>query len=304
MKVNNVEIEDTYAETFSTYIGRILITASTRRWALASAQEAKGLGASATMGPAEAGIEQEAQVTETPDGRPGYVLQVGHRQKEELNYWLVARIRKGVVPVPTTAAFNAMPRELTQYYIEIDGTPIRYFGDGYEEPVNLYEREVYKIPRMDGFFYIERKLGVTKGVAGGNFLILGESPAATLMAAEVAADAIREVDYVFMPCAGGVAASGTKVGGKTYKDAVATTNDPYCACIADRVKDTRIPKGVSCTYEIFVNGLSLESVKKAMRLGIKAATTVGGVKLITACNYGGKLGKTLISLHEVCRDLE
>ncbi len=299
MRLNNVEIEDTFAEAFPMYIGRYIITASTRRWALASAQESKGLGVSATLGPGEAGIEREVAVEESPDHRPGYLLDVGHRERKELNYWLIARIRKGVLPVPTTSAFDAMPKEMAQYYVEVKDTPIQLFGDGYEEIVEREGRAVYKIPRMDGFFYIEAKFGVARGIAGGNFLILGESPASSLMAAEVAVDAMREVPYVFNPCAGGVAASGTKVGGRRYREAVATTNDAYCAVLRDRVEETKIPAGVNCVYEVFVNGLNLASVMRAMKVGIEAASTVAGVRKISAGNYGGKLGKILIPLSKV-----
>lgn len=296
MRLNNVEIEDTFAEAFPMYIGRFIITASTRRWALSSAQEAKGLGVSATLGPGEAGIEREVTRDESPDNRPGYILDVGHRQRKELNYWLIARIRKGVLPTPTTSVFDAMPKEMTEYSIEVKDTPIQLFGDGFEEIVERKGRAVYKIPRMDGFFFIETKLGVARGIAGGNFLILGESQAASLMAAEVAVDAIKEIPYVFNPCAGGIAASGTKVGGRKYTEAVATTNDAYCASIRDRVIETKLPSGVNCVYEIFVNGLDLDSVEKAMKVGIEAATTVSGVKKITAGNYGGTLGNILIPL--------
>jgi formylmethanofuran--tetrahydromethanopterin N-formyltransferase len=281
------------------YIGRFIITASTRRWALASALEAKGLGVSATLGPGEAGIEREISIEESPDKRPGYLLDAGHRDSKELNYWLIARIRKGVLPTPTASAFDAMPKEMAQYHAEVRDTPIQIFGDGYEEIVERDGRAVYKIPRMDGFCYIETKFGVARGIAGGNFLILGESQATALMAAEIAVEAIREVPYVFDPCAGGVAASGTKVGGRNYKNAVATTNDAFCPSIKERVGESKIPPGVNCVYEVFVNGLNLTSVERAMKVGIEAATTVAGIKKISAGNYGGKLGKILIPLKKV-----
>ncbi|MBS7622177.1 formylmethanofuran--tetrahydromethanopterin N-formyltransferase, partial [Candidatus Bathyarchaeota archaeon] len=281
------------------YIGRFMVTASTRRWALTSAQEMKGLGVSATLGPGEAGVEKELSTGETPDNRPGYILDVGHRERKELEYWLITRIRKGALPVPTTSVFDAMPKEMIQYYVEVKDTPIQLFGDGYEEIVERGGRTMYKIPRMDGFFHIETKFGVAQGVAGGNFLILAESQASALLAAEVAVDAMKEIPLVFNPCAGGVAASGTKVGGRTYKQAVATTNDAYCATIKDRVEESKIPPGVNCVYEVFVNGLDLASVERAMKVGIEAAATVAGVRRITAGNYGGKLGKTLIPLKRV-----
>jgi formylmethanofuran--tetrahydromethanopterin N-formyltransferase len=119
------------------------------------------------------------------------------------------------------------------------------------------------------------------------------------MAAEIAVEAIREVPYVFDPCAGGVAASGTKVGGKNYKNAVATTNDAFCPSIKERVGESKIPPGVNCVYEVFVNGLNLTSVERAMKVGIEAATTVAGIKKISAGNYDGKLGKISIPLKKV-----
>jgi len=301
LKVNNVEVEDTFAEAFDMYIGRILITAQNRRWSYLSTQEAKGLGVSATMGPGETGIESEVQVDATPDSRPGHILDVGHSNRKELDYWLIARIRKCVIPVPTTAAFNALPDNATDYFVDIEGTPIQLFGDGFEDIVSKFGREMYKIPRMDGFFYLETKFGVCKGIAGGNFLILAESQPTALLAAEAAVDAMKSVSHVFNPCAGGVAASGTKVGGRKYKEAIATTNDAYNACIRDLVPETKLPDDVNCVYELFVNGIYLENIKDAMKLGIEAATSIDGVKKITAGNYGGSLGKIKIQLSDVLK---
>ena len=66
-----------------------------------------------------------------------------------------------------------------------------------------------------------------KGVAGGNFLILAESQATALAAAEAATDAIARVPGVILPFPGGVVRSGSKVGSK-YKALRASTNDAYC----------------------------------------------------------------------------
>jgi formylmethanofuran--tetrahydromethanopterin N-formyltransferase len=60
-----------------------------------------------------------------------------------------------------------------------------------------------------------------------------------------------------------------------------------------------VPEGVGCVYEIVVNGLTLEAVKKAMSAGVKAATTVPGVVRISAGNYGGKLGPYKADLKEI-----
>jgi len=294
-KEDPVVVDDTFCEVFSAYFARVLITAATNRWAAESALEAKGLGRSATLPPCEAFIEREVQTTESPDGRPGYLLQIADRKRSELEYWLVARIRKGVLPFPTTAAFDAFPEDRVEYSVRIDGTPIQLFGDGYEEITDAFGRRMYKIPRMDGFFYVQEEFGIGKGVSGGNFLILADSQGSALLASEMALDAIKAIPYV----TGRVAASGSKVGGHTYRNAVATTNDAYCPCIATRVQHSEVGSDVNCVYEIIVNGLDLEHVKTAMKAGIEKAKSVRGVRRITAGNYGGKLGSGRIDLRDL-----
>ena len=62
---------------------------------------------------------------------------------------------------------------------------------------------------------------------------------------------------------------------------------------------SRVPKGVKYIPEIVINGKSLEKVKKAMKAGIHAAAKVEGVVMISAGNYGGKLGEHKIFLQEL-----
>jgi formylmethanofuran--tetrahydromethanopterin N-formyltransferase len=292
---DSVVVDDTFCEVFSAYFARVLITAATNRWALESTLEAKGLGRSATLPPSEAFIEREARIIETPDGRPGYLLQIADRKKSELEYWLVGRIRKGVLPFPTTAVFDAFPEDRVEYSVKIENTPIQLFGDGFEEIVDAFGRRMYRIPRMDGFFYVEEKFGIGKGVSGGNFLIMADSQGSALLAGEMALDAIKEISYV----TGRMAASGSKVGGQAYTKAVATTNDAFCPTIADKVKHSEVGSDVNCVYEIIVNGLDLEHVKAAMKAGIEKAKGVRGVRRITAGNYGGKLGSGRIDLQDL-----
>ena len=56
------------------------------------------------------------------------------------------------------------------------------------------------------------------------------------------------------------------------------------------VPDTVVPEGVNCVYEIVMNGLTLDAVKKGMKEGVTAALGVPGVVKISSGNYGGKLG--------------
>ena len=70
----------------------------------------------------------------------------------------------------------------------------------------------------------------------------------------------------------------------------ASTNHPFCPKLRPLVPDSQVPEDVDCVYEIVVNGLTLEAVEKAIRVGVRAAARVPGVVKISAGNYGGKLG--------------
>nr|MDO8100691.1 formylmethanofuran--tetrahydromethanopterin N-formyltransferase [Candidatus Njordarchaeota archaeon] len=294
IKVNGIPVEDTFCETFTVRVARILVTSVNRKWALESALEAKGLGRSATIPPSEASIETEARSDETPDGRPGFIIQFIDRKFESLKEWFIVRIRKGIMPYPKTNVFDVLPAEMAEESVDIRGTIIQTFGDGFEEEAEAFGKKVFRIPRMDGYFCIERRFGIAKGVAGGMFLILAKSDEAALKAAERAVEGIKSVPHVV----GKFAASGTKVGGKNYKDAIATTNDAYCPSLAQN-EGSKISEDVKCVYEVIVSGLRLENVIRAMKVGTESATKVHGVSKITASNYGGTLGKGKIFLRNL-----
>jgi formylmethanofuran--tetrahydromethanopterin N-formyltransferase len=135
-----------------------------------------------------------------------------------------------------------------------------------------------------------------KGVAGGNFLILGRSQAETLSAAEAAVEAIRALPDVILPFPGGIVRSGSKVGSR-YKKLRASTNDAYCPTLRGVVKSA-LPTGVNAVYEVVIDGLSLSAVEEATRVGIRAACKPGVLR-ISAGNYGGNLGPHHIRLHTV-----
>jgi formylmethanofuran--tetrahydromethanopterin N-formyltransferase len=56
------------------------------------------------------------------------------------------------------------------------------------------------------------------------------------------------------------------------------------------VTSSKIPFGTGAVYELVIDGLSAEAVSAAMRAGLQAAARCPGLTLITAGNYGGKLG--------------
>ena len=295
MIINGVEIEDTFAELFDIKIARILITALDYEWALIAAREAVGFGTSVIMCPAEAGIEKLASPEETPDGRAGVYIMICHPNEKNLEKQLIARIGQCVLTAPTTAVFDGFPESEKKFDV---GNKIRYFGDGFEKQVEVGGRKCWSIPIMEGEFIIENDIGYINGLAGGNIIIMGENQTSALMAAKAAVDAISNVEGVITPFPGGIVASGSKVGSKKYKFLVASTNEKFCPSLRD-VVDTNIPSNVKSVYEIVINGISIEHIKKAMRIGILAATKVPGIVKITAANFEGKLGKHKIDLSDL-----
>ena len=149
---------------------------------------------------------------------------------------------------------------------------------------------------------IEDKFGVKKGVAGGNFIIMANSQAAGLEAAERAVQAIDTVEGVVLPFPGGICRSGSKVGSGKYK-LPASTNHPFCPTLKTSILDSKIPSGVQSVYELVFNGLNAEIVKKATGVGIAAAAKTSGVVKITAVNFDGKLGPYQIRLTEALKSI-
>jgi formylmethanofuran--tetrahydromethanopterin N-formyltransferase len=296
MQLNGVEIEDTFAEMFPMWVSRILITANSEAWALTSARTATGFATSIIMSPAEAGIEKIVPASESPDGRPGVIIQIYHTFGHGLKAQMLLRIGQCVMTCPTTAAFNALtdqPAKLLRI-----GKSLSLFGDGFQERGTIGDRRVWRIPRMDGEFVVEEKFAVKRGVAGGMFLILSKDQPAGLAAAEAAVRAINKVDGVIMPFPGGVCASGSKVGSMKYK-LPASTNHLFCPTLKGVVNDSKVPGDVGNVYELVFNGLNNEAVKNAMAAGIRSAVSVPGIMKITAANYGGKLGPYKAVLKEV-----
>lgn len=299
--INGVEVEETFAEAFPMYATRILITAINEKWALTAAQVATGFASSIIAAPAEAGIEGLVPPEETPDNRPGAIIQIYHRSIPELKFQVLSRIGQCVLTCPTTAVFNGLPKAKRLMSI---GGPLSKFGDGFEVKTQIYGKTIWRIPVMEGEFLIEERIGVVKAVAGGNLLILAEDLKAGLEAAERAVDSVRrKVKGVVMPFPGGIVRSGSKVGSLKYPKLKATTNHLFCPVLKDKVSETRIPPEVNCVYEIVINGLDAKRVLWAMGAAILAAATVKGVRRITAANYGGKLGKYKLYTTEAVKAL-
>ncbi len=290
------EIVDTFAEMFPLWAGRVLITADNEKWALTAANVATGFATSVIMSPAEAGIEGAVSADKTPDSRPGVLIQIFNRNRFELKNQMILRIGQCVMTCPTTSAFDAMPNVKRRLKV---GRSIRLFGDGFQRKGMVGSRKVWKIPVMEGDFIVEDVFGAAEAVAGGNFLILAKDEISGLKAAEEAVKAIKtKTSEVILPFPGGICRSGSKAGSLKYK-LRASTNHPFCPKLKTVVSDSQVPENVNCVYEIVINGLSVEAIKRAMGESIKAAANVQGVVRISAGNYGGKLGPYKAFLKEV-----
>jgi formylmethanofuran--tetrahydromethanopterin N-formyltransferase len=292
--IHSVPIEDTFAEAFPMSAARAIVTAESLSWARIAGLAATGYAASVIGCDAEAGIERELTAEETPDGRPGVSLLFFGFSRDNLQKALANRVAQCVLTCATTACYNGLDGDPGKS-IKIGGN-LRFFGDGWQISKLLDGRRYWRMPTMDGEFLCEDAFGTVKGVGGGNFLILGETQAKTLAAAEAAVEAIRKVPGVIMPFPGGVVRSGSKVGSK-YKSLKASTNEAYCPTLRGLVK-SELPNGVNAVYEIVIDGLNLAAVETAMKVGVVAACRPGVLR-ITAGNYGGKLGPHHFHLHKL-----
>ena len=293
---NICTIMDTFAEMFPLWAGRILITAYSERWALTAAATATGFATSVIMSPAEAGVEGIVPPEKTPDNRVGVLIQIYNRNRFELKNQMILRIGQCIMTCPTASAFDAMPNAKRKLKV---GRSLRLFGDGFQKKGVVGNRKVWRIPVMEGEFIVEDNFGAANAVAGGNFLILAKDGSSGLKAAEEAAKAIKnKTSEVILPFPGGICRSGSKAGSLKYK-LQASTNHPFCPQLKTLVTDSQLPENVNCVYEVVINGLTVEAVKRAMGEGIRAAARIPGVVRISAGNYGGKLGPYKAFLKEV-----
>jgi len=294
LTIADIPIEDTFAEAFPMTAARVLVTAETPAWAETAGREATGYAASVIGCDAEAGIERVLEPSESPDGRPGVSLLFFAFSRDALQKALVNRVGQCILTCPTTACYNGLPI-VKEKSIRIGGN-LRFFGDGFQFSKKLEGRRYWRLPVMDGEFTCEDVFGTTKGVAGGNFLIVGQTQAAALAAAEAAVAAIRPLAGVIAPFPGGIVRSGSKVGSR-YKKLRASTNDAYCPTLRGLV-NSALPDGANAVYEIVLDGLDLPSVEEATRVGVRAAC-LPGILRISAGNYGGKLGPFHLHLHRL-----
>lgn len=291
-------VDDTYAEAFRSIYSAVLITARDRYWLDQAVQAATGNASSAILCDCEAGLDCYLGPDETPDGRPGAVVQFhvprfAKDREKRLERSLLVRVSQNVLTCPTAAAFNVLPAEERWFPL---GRKVAYFGDGHQYRAERFGRRCWVVPILSGEFVIERRFGWADGLMGGNLWFFGSTAGAALEAAVRAAAAAAAVPGVILPFPGGVAASGSKAGSR-YPFAVASTYAEYCPTLRGKEGvDSRLPEGVVSVQEIVINGGDLDRIRAATRAAIAAARDTPGLLTISAGNYGGRLGKNFIYL--------
>lgn len=296
MIVNGVEIEDTFAEAFGMRATRLVITADTPAWARHAATAMTGFATSVIACGCEAGIERSLSRKETPDGRPGASILIFSMSGTELAKQVLNRAGQCVMTSPTSALFAGIKGDDK---IKL-GASLRFFGDGFQISKLFGGKRYWRIPVMDGEFLCEEYAYVTKAVGGGNLLILARSRKAVLAAAERAVEAMRGVEGVIMPFPGGVVRSGSKVGSK-YKALIASSNDAFCPTLKGATA-TKLTPDIEAVLEIVIDGLTDKAVAAAMQAGMAAICELGakgGIRRISAGNYGGKLGQFHFHLRKI-----
>lgn len=297
LRVGGVEVEDTYCEAFDGLYSRLIVTAK-NLGLLSKAVNSFTALPSTVFNKSEGGVEKWLEKRETPDNRPGAVVQLwvnqGSNAVANLEYELGWRIRQGVLVIPTTRVFNALDVEN-----KIDTMDrIGHCGDGYEDVREEFGRSVISIPLMMGDFIIERYLGCASGIMGGNLWFFCDSQESALRVGEKAVNAIGDVEGVITPF--GVCSAGSKVE-TNFPDIGPTTNHLYCPGLRDKLSDSAVPPKVKSIPEVVINGKDLETVKKAMKISINAINGEKGLLRISSGNYGGKLGKYKIFLKELIK---
>ena len=296
-------IDDTYAEAFRSLYTEFLITARDRAWTEHAVHAVTGNAASTILCDCEAGLDRYVghggdESFATPDGRPGAVVQLHvprfwKDRVARLDRAALVRISQNVLTCPTARCFNLLD---TEAYFHT-GRKVAYFGNGKQRRVERFGRRMWWVPILGGEFVLDRRLGYADGLMGGNLWFFGEDEDAALDAAMLGVEAIAPVPGVVMCFPGGVAGSGSKPG-SDYEFSIASTYEKYCPLLQDDPEVERgLPEGVRSVMEIIINGRDLPTIIDATRRAVAAAKDAPGLRMISAGNYGGRLGKNLIYLH-------
>ena len=297
------KIDDTYAEAFRSLYTEFLITARDRKWLDHAVHAATGNASSSILCDCEAGMDRYVgpggdEDFATPDGRPGAIVQlhIPRFRKDRvkaLERSALVSISQNVLTCPTASCFNLIDSE--DYYHM--GRKVAYFGDGHQKRIERFGRKMWWIPILGGEFVLDRRLGYDDGLMGGNLWFFGDSVDSALEAAEKGVVAIEPIPGVITTFPGGIAGSGSKAG-SSYDFTIASTYEKFCPMLQnDPGVEASLPQGVHSVMEIIMNGQGMQPIIDATQAAIRASVDTPGLIMISAGNYGGRLGKSFIYLN-------
>lgn len=289
------EIDDTYCEVFTGTCVRMIVTAEDEKTIEKIAYDATATPGT-VIGRTESGVEKFLDKEETPDNRPGVVIQFWYNTKDldKFDRELSFRIRQDILVKPFVKVFDAS----IDPFDYIDTTEhVGHCGDGYEWTEELYGRTMIHVPICVPDFYIEQKLGCMEGIMGVNFWYYCSTKEAVLEAGYKAIDALADVEGVCTPF--DICSAGSKVE-TNYPEIGPSTNHPYCPSLKERLGDeSKVEDGVNYIPEIVIDALDEKSAIESLKKGIEALNGVDGVIKVSAGNYGGNLGKYKYHLKDV-----
>ena len=296
-------IDDTYAEAFKSMYSEVLITAINRKWLDHAVNAATGNASSSILCDCEAGLDRYVgpggdESVSTPDGRPGAIIQLHipkfWKDPKKLEKAALVRISQNILTCPTASCFNLM--EDSESYFKL-GKKVAFFGNKYQKRIERFGRKMWWIPILGGEFIMDRRLGYSDGLMGGNLWYFGKNTKSALEAAEKGVEAILPIPDVITTFPGGIAGSGSKAG-SDYDFTIASTYEKFCPLLQDNPDvEAALPEGVNSVMEIIMNGKDMRSIIIATQAAIEASRETKDLLMISAGNYNGKLGKSFIYLH-------
>ncbi len=174
VKVNGIDIDDTFAEAFDMRATAIVITAPTERWAAQAATTMTGFATSVIACGCEASVESILSPQQTLDGRPGVRVLLFAVSTAELQKQLQNRVGQCVLTSPGSACYAGL--ETGEDKLKL-GDAIRFFGDGWQIAKRLGARRYWRVPVMDGEFVCEfDHLSHQKGGRRGQSYCHGREP--------------------------------------------------------------------------------------------------------------------------------
>jgi len=286
MKINNVLIQDTFAEAWDLEVTRLLLTAISEEVALEGAHQFVGAAGSSMLGSRiNGGIERVVLPQETPDGRPGVIvsLTMPPDKREEMVQELALRtVLATLVPTITVFDFPA-PEVKAKVSADIYGRT-REWWKGYETERTVAGHTLCVVPTTTGEFLYEKSFTISTEGTDGHIVCYADNAASAVLAIQAAKVALRGVD--------GVSPMGYGLE-QVFREL------DYVPALRDKIEKSRVPEGTVSILNLLMFGATPALMKRAMKVAIEAAARVPGVRQIGAMNFGGEFGKHQYHLHEL-----